>query len=193
MRPLINLYHVTKKLADFKYPTTCKRILLYFSGHGNDGTLLMQDGGEVNIDDVTSRFKIHISGNESLATMAKMFFFDICWGPQRDGSYSIKRAKPDNEITCLRKVPKEGNMLIVYASTRHHVSYDGSSGVRWTNCLIKALRDSKESDDVLHILTETNIMISKEPSHHCFQTAAEYISTLAEYVNFKKEAIKTYT
>ena len=177
-------------LADYKYPTTCKRILLYFSGHGDDGTLLMQDGLKVNIDDVVSRFKINVAGNRSLATIAKMFFFDACRGPRRDSGYGIRTAKPDDEITCLRKVPKEGNMLIAYASTRFHVSYESPSGGRWTKCLIKAIRDSKESDDVLHILTEANIMMNKEPNCHCFQTA-EFTSSLVGHVNFKREAIKT--
>ena len=179
-----------KYLVDFPYPTTCKRILLYFAGHGNDGTLLMQDGGEVKIDDVITRFKIHVAGNESLAAIAKMFFFDACRGSQKDGGYSVSRtAKPVDEITCLRRIPNEGNMLIAYASTRYYVAHESSSGGQWTNCLVKALRDSKESDDVLHILTEANMMMRKEPNHRYFQTA-EFISSLVDHVHFKKEAIK---
>ena len=178
-----------KNLADYKYPATCKRILLYFAGHGDDGNLWMQDGGKVNIDDVISRFKIHVAGNESLATIVKMFFFDACRGTQKDGGYSVRSAKPVDEITCLRRIPKEGNMLIAYASTRYYVAHESSSGGRWTNCLVKALRDSEESDDVLHILTEANIMMNKEPSHRYFQTA-EFISSLVDHVYFKKEAIK---
>ena len=109
-----------KKLAEFKYPTTCKRILLYFSGHGNDGTLLMQDDVEVNIVDVISSFKIHIANNKSLALMGKMFFYDACRGTQEDKGYTMKAAGPPDEISG--RVPKEGNMLIAYASTRYHVS-----------------------------------------------------------------------
>ena len=123
--------------------------------------------------------------------MAKMFFFDACRGEQQDDGYSVKAAGPDDEITCLRKVPKEGNMLIAYASTRYHVSYgEDSAGSRWTNCLVRAMRESKESDGVLHILTEANIMLRKESNHHYFQTA-EFTSSLVDHVYFKKEAIKT--
>ena len=32
------------KTVIFKYPITCKRVLLYFSDHGNGGSLVMQDG-----------------------------------------------------------------------------------------------------------------------------------------------------
>ena len=181
-----------KYLADFQYPTTCKRILLYFAGHGKDGILLMQDGGEVKIDDVISRFKIHVAGNKSLAAIAKMFFFDACRGSEKDSGYSVRTAKPVDEITCLKRISKEGNMLIAYASTRYYVAHESSSGAggRWTNCLVKALRDSKESDDVLHILTEANSMMNKEPNHRYFQTA-EFICSLVDHVYFKKEAIKT--
>ena len=179
-----------KKLAEFKYPTTCRRVLLYFSGHGDDGILVMQDGGKVNIDDVVSCFKIHIAGNNSLAIMAKMFFFDACRGEKDDGGYTIKTAGSEDQITCLGRVPKEDNMLIAYASTRYHVSYgDPAAGSQWTNCLVRALRKSKESDDVLHILTEVNIMMRKEPDHDYFQTA-ELTSSLADHVYFKKEAIE---
>ena len=165
------------KLAQYEYPTTCRRVLLHFSGHGNDGILLMQDGGKVNIDDVISCFKIHIAGNKSLGTMAKMFFFDACRGEQGGGGGSMSR------------VSKDGNMLIAYASTRYHVSYgDHSAGSQWTNCLVRALSESKESDDVLHILTEVNLMMRKEPNHRYFQTA-ELTSSLADHVYFKKEAI----
>ena len=179
-----------KKLAEDRYPPTCKRILVYFSGHGEDGTLLMQDGGIVEIGDVVSCFRKNISNNRTLAGMAKMFFFDACRGSREDHGYSMKRAKPANEITCLGKVPKEGNMLVAYASTQHHVSYGGPGGSRWTNCLVKALKESKESDDVCRILTTANIMMRKEPNQHCFQTA-EFISNLADYVCFKQEAIIT--
>ena len=177
-----------KALADFKYPLTCKRILVYFSGHGDDGALLMQDGGKVQIESVISSFKIHIANNETLAEMAKLFFFDACRGSHRDEGYS-KSAKPDNEITCLGRVPKEGNTLVAYASTRYHVSYGGPAGSRWTTWLIKALRESEERDDVCNVLTGANIMMRNEPNQHCFQTA-EFISNLTGYVRFKQEGIK---
>ena len=178
-----------KKLSEERYPPTCKRILVYFSGHGGDGTLLMQDGGIVEIGDVVSSFRINISNNKTLAEMAKMFFFDACRGVREDHGHTIKRAMPVNEITCLGRVPKEGNMLVAYASTQYYVSYAGPAGSRWTNCLVKALEESKESDDVCRILTTANIMMRKVPNQQCFQTA-EFISNLADYVCFKQEAIK---
>ena len=178
-----------KALAEFKYPPTCKRILVYFSGHGKDGALVMQDGEKVKIEDMISCFKIHVANNSTLAGVVKMFFIDACRGSQRDDGYYMK-AMPDDEITCLERVPKEGNTLVAYASTRYHVSFGDATGSQWTNCLVKALRESKESDDVCTILTDTSIMMRKVPNQHYFQTAEFTTISLVDHVRFKQEAIK---
>ena len=177
-----------KKLAEYPYPATCKRIILYVSSHGDDGILWMEDGTEVNICDVISSFRINVSGNISLAETAKLFIFDACRGSYSDRGRFIRKSKSDDGITCLGKVPKEGNMLIAYSSTRYYKSYGRTStGSRWTNCFLKAVRESKEEDDVLHILTEANIIMRNEPNKSCYQTA-EFLCSLADHVYFKKEA-----
>jgi len=178
-----------KRLSEFKYPPTCKRILVYFSGHGNDGTLLMQDGNQIQIEDVISCFKTNIANNSTLAEMAKMFFFDACRGTQEDFGLSLKHAETADEITCLRRIPKEGNVLVAYASTRYFVSYGDTAGSRWTGCLVRALSESKESDDVQSILTGANKMMKEEANDNCFQTA-EFTSSLSDFIYFKQEAIK---
>ena len=175
-----------KKLAEFKYPSRCKRILVYFSGHGgNDGALIMQDGGRIKSEDMISCFKIHISNNETLAEMAKMFFFDACRGSQQDHGYMRKSG---GETDWMKRIPREGGVLIAYASTPYHVSYGDSSGSRWTNCLVQALEESKDNDDVCRILTTANILMAKQPNSEC-QTS-EYSNTLREFVYFKQEAVK---
>ena len=175
-----------KKLAEFKYPPTCRRILVYFSGHGgNDGALLMQDGGRIKAEDMISCFKIHISANVTLAEMAKMFFFDACRGSQKDHGYIPKSS---GETDWMKRVPKEGGVLIAYASTPYHISYGNASGSRWTNCLVRALKESRDNDDVCRVLTSANILMRKQPKGEC-QTA-EYTNTLAEFVYFKQEATK---
>ena len=176
-------------LADFKYPPSCKRTLIYFSGHGKDGVLVMQDGKEVKIEDMISRFKIHISNNATLVGVVKMFFVDACRGSQKDHGYYPK-AKPDDEITCLKRVPKEGSTLVAYASTRYHISIEDVGGGRWTNCLIKALRESKENDDVHTILTRANIMLRDNPNQRQGFQTAEFTTSLADFVCFKQEAMK---
>ena len=47
-----------RDLADHNYPPKCKRILVYFSGHGgSDGVLVMQDGSHTRIEDIINCFK----------------------------------------------------------------------------------------------------------------------------------------
>lgn len=185
-----------KYLAEFKYDpsmTRCKRIFFYFCGHGNDGVLRMQDGKEVQIKDMINCFKKHIAKDRTLADMAKIFFFDAYREIPAGGSKSVKRARMDDEITFIKslEVPREGKVLVAYSSTRYYVSHGSpTTGSKWTNCLVKALRTSEESHDVVNVLTAVNRMMRSESDRHCFQ-AAEFISRLEDPVRFNREAIKT--
>lgn len=178
-----------KSLGEYKYPSTCRRILLYFSGHGNAaGSLTMQDGWDVKIEDIISCFRVDVANNVRLLEMAKMFFFDACRGSKIDEGYPI----PENgkaAADIVRKLPKEGGMVIAYASTPYHKAYGCSDGSRWTNCLVKALKESKRSDDVNYILTKTNILMKNEPNYSVCQTA-EFTNNLKDFVHFKQEAVK---
>ena len=183
-------------LADYNdYPPLCRRLLLYFSGHGADGILQMQDEVSVRIEDILSCFKTDISRSKVMGGMVKMFFFDACRGSQRDSGYAVPIKVSDS---CNWKIPKEGSILVAYASTPYHVSYKSSTGYgsRWTTHLVQALNESKENDDVCHVLTSANILMKKRAEMDVnekgyasieFQTA-EFTSNLAEFVRFKEEA-----
>lgn len=180
-----------KELAAYQYPENCRRILIYFSGHGNDGTLVMQDDSHLIIKDIIKLFKPDVANNLVLAEMAKMFFFDACRGREKDYGYvarSRAQSKAGSEITCLKRlvVPREGNMLVAYASTRHYSASETAAGGRWTACLIKALRDSDLNDNLEAILKKANNLIDQQ-DHDSFQTS-EYVSSLRIDVFFKQEA-----
>ena len=176
------------QLTTQKYPKSCKRILIYFSGHGRNGTLLMQDGKEVEIEKLVGCFKMATgNSNETLLEMAKMFFFDACRGSREDGWYSIQGggevARP------LMKFPTEGNILVAYASTPYHVSYEGGKGGQWTNCLVQALRNSDEREDVCYVLTSASKMLRDKQLREkskIFQSA-EFTTSLTTFVRFKRE------
>lgn len=175
-----------KKLATFKYPSTCKKIVVCFSGHGgNDGALIMQDGKEIKAEDMISCFQAHISDNETLTEMAKMFFFDTCQGSQEDCGYIPKSGSTGDWMT---RILKEGGTLVAYTSIPHHVSYDGSSGSQWTNCVFQALKESKDNDNVCRIVTYANILMRKQPNSEC--QPADYSTAPAEFVHFKQETTK---
>lgn len=158
------------------------------------GLLQMQDEFDVKIEDIITCFKADISKSKTIGQMVKMFFFDACRGSQRDSGSVVSRMKNDS---CVWKIPKEGGTLVAYSSTPYHVSLENSSGhgSRWTTNLVQALKDSKEDDDVCHVLTSANILMKKRAESNGekagasieFQTA-EFTSNLAEFVRFKEEA-----
>ena len=186
------------ELADYTYPPTCKRILLYFSGHGSDGELVMQDGNTIKVNNIVARFTTDLTKSKTVPQMVKMFFLDMCRGELEDFGFTI--VSKGDEVNQTRKIPKEGSMLIAYSSTTNHMSYGSTdSGSGWTNCFIQALKDSKESDDVCYVLTKANKLMKEKNQIESlkmpkeitkFQTA-EFSSSLAEFVCFKKEAKKT--
>lgn len=187
-----------KDLAEFNYPVSCQRLLVYFSGHGNDGKLFMQDRKELIIKKVVSLFKPSVNEDgevdkEYLALMVRMFFFDACRGEKIDSGFPFVTVKVplSKEITCLRSLPIEGNMLIAYASTRKYVAHTDSKlgGSRWTNCLVEALQESKETDSIGSVLTMANGKLSRIDEDDSIQTAT-FTSSLRSDVFLKQEAIK---
>lgn len=94
---------------------------------------------------------------------------------------------PPNKFQ-LSKVSIQGNTLIAYASTEKYVAYHGTTGSRWTNCLIEALENSKETDSLQTVLTMANGLMSKIFDGDCVQTPTFY-SSLKEDIFLKKEAI----
>ena len=162
-----------KTLSEFKYPLTCRRLLVYFSGKGEDGSLLMQDGGTIPIENMVAFFE---SSNKKLS---KMFFIDI----QRQNSITI--APQQGRITCLQRIPKIFNMLVAYACTQYRSASEVTVGRRWSDCFIKALRESTERDGICCILTRA---ITELPDSQCHSVVADFINNLACEVYFKQEA-----
>ena len=191
-----------KQYADDEHsqyvPPSCKRLLFYFSGHGSNGFLTMRGGGHVQVESIITCFKTKIALSTTVKRIVKMFFFDACRGPQRNRGYALKTKCQEYENWMI---PKEGSMLVAYASTPHHVSYEGSGGFGslWTGYLIQVLNNSNDSDDVCHVLTKANILMREEAERKSHETndtvefqTAEFTSNLAEFVCFKKEAITSY-
>jgi len=172
-----------KRVAEYKYPKTCKRIVVYFSGHGNEGAIQLQDGKVVLIDDVISHFKPNIANNDSLTGMVKMFFIDACRGGEEETGYPISKAAVAFKYQLISS---ESNIFVAYASPPSYKSYGSTHGSRWTNCLIKALMKSKVEDSLYDVITETNKLMSDASSGQ-FQTP-EFTSRLTDVVYFKREA-----
>lgn len=176
-----------ESLARYPYPQACTKVIIFFAGHGSDGVLMMQDEEYVNIDGIMELFKPDIANNAILATIAKIFLIDACRGREKDHGYvSQGRARGDTSQSPYKvRVPIEGNFLVAYGSTRFYNVTETPAGGRWTNCLVKALQESKETDKAEDVLKNANKMMHKEDAY-CFQTA-EYTSNLRIEVFFKGE------
>ena len=112
---LVDKYHVTvahsatyskfiatcKYLADYKpeYPKCCKRIIIYFSGHGGDGYIRMErdamhpDRSNVKIIEILNFFR-----NDKCKDMERILLLDACCSAE--------------DIEC------EGNELVACATSK---------------------------------------------------------------------------
>ena len=178
-------YH--NKLAEYQYPPTCKRLLVYFSGHEEYGSLLMQDGGMVEIYKIVEFFDPKITSNEMLIEITKIFLID---------TYSLRVTKINDSpfasakgrTACLQRIPKDINILVAYACTQCHSASEVSMGRNWSDCLIKALRESTERDGICDILTRAKQLITELPDNLCLNVVADFTNYLACEVYFKREA-----
>ena len=179
-----------KKLAEYQYLPTCRRFLVYFSGHGDsEYGLLMQDGCIIEISKIVEFFDPKIASNEMLIEIAKIFLIDAyrLRGKNVDDC-SLASAKPQGRITCLQRIPKVLNVLVAYACTQYHSASQVTVGRNWSDCLIKALRESTERDGICGILTRAKQLITELPDSQCHNVVADYTNNLACEVYFKQEA-----
>ena len=129
-----------EQLACYKYPKTCRRLIVYFSGHGDAGILGFPNEEFVLIDEMVKRFKPADAENSTLGNMVRMFFIDACRGKIEDYGYSYKGATATKQI-LNEEYPNDANMLVAYSSTPNHSSIAYPTGSRWTSCLIEKLEN----------------------------------------------------
>ena len=180
-----------KLLAGFKYPQNCRRIVVFFSGHGNKGTLLFQDGKEkALVNNILQLFKLDIANNKTLINIAKLFFIDACRGKLEDPGYLVATPKSPGAATSdidYITVPTRANYFIAYASSPGYAAFQDARGGCWTQCLIQALQKSKLEDSIYSVLTATHKMMSENTNGE-IQTP-EFKSNLTVEIFFKKEAL----
>ena len=172
-------------LSKHEYPPTCRRLIVAFAGHGDDGELLSQDGLKLNIESIVDQFKPG-PHNNTLGNTARIFFIDACRGTC-DDTGSIRARQGAQDVAWFRsqkqKFSTEGNILVAYASTRYHSSFETDKGGLWTSQLAEELKLNKSLFD---ILTSVNAKISENPIDGCLQIG-EFTSSLKETVNFVEE------
>ena len=194
-KSFVTLY---EEMARHQYPKTCRRLIVYFSGHGGDGTIRFQDRGDVIINDMVNSFKPvkpNNSKNESLGNTVRMFFIDACRGNQKDYGYSSSKdlttTIKHNSKFLDKDSANDTNILVAYATTPQHICYGEvkeakGNGSLWTYYLLKELENSHE--DILIQLRNINDALKDTKIHGKRYQIGQVIFTLAEDVNFKREA-----
>jgi len=141
-------------LAAFQfYPPSCTRIIVYFSGHGNNGNITMQDGENVGIKDVQALLR-QFRPKENGKQAAKILLIDACRVPLTcmDKLCDLwSRFWSHNKIKCA----DNSNELVVYATTEDRAAYNLADGGFWSQKLIEQLYILKD-EHILEILTAVN-------------------------------------
>lgn len=135
-RTRMNFMNTCKYLATYSdYPASCKRIIVYFAGHGSNGYVSMETDSKspktenVTINEILSEFR-----TETCKEMVKIFLFDACCNAQN--------------VVC-----EEGsNELVACAASEGcNAMSDPYVGGYWTHELYLML-DEKQDCDILTVL-----------------------------------------
>ena len=161
-----------KRLAAYKYPTNCNRLVVAFSGCGFDGVLQLQSGERMFLEDVISYFK---PPNAELGGMICIFFIDTYhgspWPLSQDDSEVIKAG---DDCRCLTRLEVEPNLFVAYSSTCYHDQdvENFSLHGKWTGCLADELGRSSTGQSLQNVLTIINKkMLDIATAARCYQTA----------------------
>ena len=169
------------ELATHEYRSTCKRLIVVFSGHGNYDEIEFSNGEMASVNEMMDKFKPAESKNPTLGHMARIFFIDACRGGNEDLGQPYKSATGVKKQEIER--PNDSNMLVAYATPKGYVSIDG----QWLNCVFETLEEDP-NEDLLGALINVNKKLRNyyiKGEHH---QIGEVKNTLCEKIYFLKEA-----
>ena len=173
------------------YILPCTTMVVYFSGHGSNGNIIMQDGKPVKIKDILAELcKFHTKGRNK--PNAKILLLDACRGTKSDPGMNFAKSKAGSvtkrngdgyEVKC----PSNSNSLVAYATAEDYFAYNlDFHGGYWSEELIEQLNALK-GKDIEVILKEVHKMCQKPVTNDQEYQGPEYISRLSEPVIFWQE------
>ena len=116
-------------------------VAFVFSGHGDEGDLLIgEDGRNVHLNNEIVQ---PLAEEQEIGNIPKLFFINACRGENElKPVVKLKRKSARELITA------KGNYYVAYSTIPKHVAYtsgDPNSGSAWIQILAKNLKESKES------------------------------------------------
>ena len=168
-----------QRLAEYKYPSNCNRLVVAFSGRGfADGVLQLQSGERMFLEDVISYFK---PLNAEVGGMIRIFFIDTYRGSSVGIQNDSAIIKTDN-CSCLRRIEMKPNLLVAYSSVYYHNQdvENFSLHGKWSGCVADELGRSSTGQSLQNVLTAVNKKMFD------IATAAKYYHT-ADYCSLSED------
>lgn len=181
VRKLVAIYRILAR--NMHYPTSYRRLFLFFTGHGVIDHISTEDG-LINISDLISTFSNSSAPN--IAGIPKIFMFDCCRN-EIDG-YEIRS-------TAVSSSSSHGmdssNVLTLYTTLYRCKSYEGSDGAGIpTSELEKILKDSSHGSLVDIQLQLYSAMAAKVSDPHSLEHMHSVMqSSLHEPIFLHKERL----
>ena len=163
-----------KRLAEYKYPSNCKRLVVAFSGYGIDGVLQLRDGGRIFLEDVLCYFKS--TNTTLLGSMIRLFFVDTHYMSPvtsliQDGNAITKAS---DFCRFLSRIEKDANLLVAYSTLSYCDQYSEHFNLhgKWTSCLAdELLVVQSQFASLQSVLTKVNeAMVDIATEAKCFHT-----------------------
>jgi len=171
-----NVLQSCKRLAEYEYPATCRRILVYFCGHGNEEgmklTFTLPGDESLAIDDLIKEFKPDNACRAGLKDIIKMVFIDL------QPLYAKYTTVAKGAI-----ISTEANVFVAYGFS--------PSSSTWTNYLISTLQERDDTnDDIYSVFTEVHKLIRDDQRCGTLPAPKFIARGIASdgVVHFKKEA-----
>lgn len=168
-------------------PENWRRIVLTFSGHGNDKHLLAKDGEIDFRQDIL--LPLQALKAKNLACIPKLFFIDACRGNEVDTGVFIPRGVV---ARGGRTVPSEGNYFIAFSTLLGMQSFENSfRGGLWMQILSEELINPDNIDKDIDLVTRiVNKKITEIGNTHLQQPINH--STLNDEIYLLREATGTW-
>ena len=169
-------------------PERWRRIVVVFSGHGDEGDVLYTRDGCVSLRNDLVEPLLAINAPE-LARIPKLFFIDACRGGVEDQGVEISWC----ETPVARggqTIPSKGSYLIACSTMPGMKSYELGGGGLWMKLLMKELVDPDNEDvSIVDIMPRVNKRLTAACNQYYLPIQQPLMeSALADDIKLLKEA-----
>lgn len=182
--PIASLMDVLQAISQHRYPPSCRRLAIVFSGHGTTGYIYAGDGNNLRLEILFDLFSNTRAPH--LGDIPKMFFIDACRGSKKNIGTIVPRG---GKLLETKVVPQGGNTLVAYSTILNYMSYETADGGMWMSKLAEKL---KTDSSICDILTNINSELIDRYNHSSGKLLdlqqPTFHSQLNEIVNLYSEA-----